>query len=224
MKGKWKGLRIAAVLGLATMTAAAPARADAVIDWNATADATSASAGGPPIRARITAMVQVAVHDALNSIDAAVRDSIPDCRARTAAPRRVPPWLPPRIRCCWQTVPSQAAALGVDLQRQRIAGLPCPASAPERASPTASPPAKRRRAAILALRAGDGSATPHLPYTLPPGAGRLSADAARARWRRSSRAGRSSRRSCSIAARSSVPTRRRSSISSARCIRATTTK
>jgi len=49
--------------------AAPNAHSDVVTQWNETADVTSALAGGPPVRARITAMAQIAVHDALNMID-----------------------------------------------------------------------------------------------------------------------------------------------------------
>jgi hypothetical protein len=59
---------LALAAGLAT-TAVLPAHADAVIDWNDTAETTAIMyAGPPPFQMRIMAMVQVAVHDALNAV------------------------------------------------------------------------------------------------------------------------------------------------------------
>ena len=53
---------------LAAALAASPAAlADAVTDWNVYAD--SINLGPPPFRARATAIMHVAIHDALNSID-----------------------------------------------------------------------------------------------------------------------------------------------------------
>src|ERR1051325_2003258 len=52
-----------------TLGITANASADYVTYWNEIADSTSIFAGGPSIRARILAMTQLAVHDALNSID-----------------------------------------------------------------------------------------------------------------------------------------------------------
>src|SRR5689334_21175747 len=68
---KTSGVRRRLLMGalIAAGLVAVPVRADFVTDWNQVADVTSTFAGGPPIRARITAMAQVAVHDALNSID-----------------------------------------------------------------------------------------------------------------------------------------------------------
>ena len=57
----------ALVISLSMLGAAAPAMADAVTDWNAFVD--SLPGQPPPIRARVQAAMQVAVHDALNSIE-----------------------------------------------------------------------------------------------------------------------------------------------------------
>ncbi len=49
-----------------------PAGSTAVLDWNATATTAAAACGltdAPPIEARLYAMTQIAVHDALNAID-----------------------------------------------------------------------------------------------------------------------------------------------------------
>lgn len=66
--------RIVPMLMLAaSLVVASPARADFVTEWNEIAD--GIVAGAPPFRNRIVAMVQVAVHDALNSIDPVGRTS-----------------------------------------------------------------------------------------------------------------------------------------------------
>ena len=147
----------------------APLRADVVTDWNQVADVTSTFAGGPPIRARITAMAQIAVHDALNSIDSryesytgvapAAEGASPD--AAVAASTYV---------VLSQTVPSQAAALLITYNNF-IAALPaCPPAYPNCVG--AGIAAGEAAAwAILGRRVGDGSATPHLPYTKAPGPG-----------------------------------------------------
>ena len=57
---------IAAVLGLGLPGLA---RADAVTDWNATAGTVAPRFGGPQQQSRAMAMVQIAVHDALNAIN-----------------------------------------------------------------------------------------------------------------------------------------------------------
>lgn len=61
--------RLSAAIALVV---ALPAQADSVTDWNAVAagPAVLARFGGPPQQARAMAIVQIAVHDALNSIDA----------------------------------------------------------------------------------------------------------------------------------------------------------
>ena len=65
--GSWR--RVGATALAASLTAVSPAWAQsAVTDWNATAD--TVAPGPPPIRSRILAMTEIAVHDALNSIDA----------------------------------------------------------------------------------------------------------------------------------------------------------
>ena len=159
--------KVAPVLTLATCLAiAAPARADVVTEWNELADGMTPLA--PPFKNRIMAMVQVAVHDALNSIDpryesylelpSANRGASPGAAVAAAA-----------YRVLLGVVPSQAAALGV-IYNGKIAGLSCPASHP--ACITEGIVAGEAAAyAILSLRANDGSATPHLPYTLLPAPG-----------------------------------------------------
>jgi len=156
-----------AAVALAALVAT-PMRADVVTDWNAIADVTSTFAGGPPVRARITAMVQIAVHDALNSIEPryesytaigpAHEGASPDAAVAAAS-----------YVVLSQTVPSQAAAL-LTTYNNFIASL---AACPGYPSCVGDGVAAGEAAAwaILGRRTGDGSATPHLPYTLKPGPG-----------------------------------------------------
>jgi hypothetical protein len=147
----------------------ASARADAVIDWNAIADATSVLAGAPPVRARITAMVQLAVHDALNSIVPRHAPYAPGPPANAGASPAAAVAAAAYFVLA-QTVPSQAAALAV-VYGNYLAALPaCPASSPSCVDDGAAA-GESAAAAILALRAADGSATPHLPYLLAPAPG-----------------------------------------------------
>jgi len=156
-----------AAVALAALVAT-PMRADVVTDWNAIADVTSTFAGGPPVRARITAMVQIAVHDALNSIEPryesytaigpAHEGASPDAAVAAAS-----------YVVLSQTVPSQAAAL-LTTYNNFIASL---AACPGYPSCVSDGVAAGEAAAwaMLGRRTGDGSATPHLPYTLKPGPG-----------------------------------------------------
>ena len=150
----------------ASLAVASPARADVVTEWNEIAD--GIVAGAPPFKNRIMAMVQVAVHDALNSID-------PRYETYTGVPRgnrRASPGAAvaaAAYQVLLQMVPSQAAALGATYNA-KLAGLSCRASNPlciEQGILAGEAAA----AAILSLRANDGSATPHLPYTLLPATG-----------------------------------------------------
>jgi hypothetical protein len=160
-------LVLSACLGLA---ASAPAAGDAVIDWNAIADTASVAAGGPPIRARITAMSQIAVHDALNSIGPRYASytgvlpvntgASPEAAVATAA-----------FVVLSETVPSQAGALAVVYDAWMASEVPdCSAAYPTCIEDGVAA-GEAAADAILVLRTGDGSATPHLPYTLPPGPG-----------------------------------------------------
>jgi hypothetical protein len=151
----------AGLLLAASMTAAGLARADSVTDWNHFAD--SLPMGPPPIEARIMAMTQIAVHDALNSIEPvystytevapAAAGASPDAAVASAARRVLD-----------ATVPSQAAAtlafyngqIGACASQACLDGVAAGEAAAN---------------AILLRRNGDGSATPHLPYNLLPAPG-----------------------------------------------------
>jgi hypothetical protein len=159
--------KVAPVLTLAACLAIAPpARADVVTEWNEIADGITALA--PPFKNRIMAMVQVAVHDALNSIAPRYETylGLPSANGGASPGAAV---AAAAYRVLLGAVPSQAAALSV-LYNGKIAGLSCPASHPTCitegivAGETAA-------LAMLSLRANDGSATPNLPYALPPAPG-----------------------------------------------------
>lgn len=146
------------------------AHADAVTDWNATAGSIAGRFGGPQQQARAMAIVHIAVHDALNSIDrryqayAVVPPANPGASpnaAIAAAARGALLGLLP-------AVPDNAAAIAT-VNNAYDAAL---AAIPDGAAKTQGSAAGTNAAsAILALRVGDGSATPHLPYTLAPGPG-----------------------------------------------------
>jgi hypothetical protein len=153
----------------AALLLSAPAFADSVTDWSAFADQVIAGAGAPPQQYRVLAMTQVAVHDALNSIDPRYRtysvvgavnpNASPDAAVARAA-----------ADVLRASIPSQLAAIDAQYAAS-IADLPaCPASTPQCINHGIAAGAASA-AAILQLRQGDGSATPHLPYTLAPGPG-----------------------------------------------------
>ena len=146
---------------LAAALAASPAAlADAVTDWNVFAD--SINLGPPPFRARATAIMHVAIHDALNSIDAyygsyakvppARKGASPDAAVGEAAYRAlvgVAPALTMPITTFYNTwygaLPGCPSAACTD-------GIAAGAAAAN---------------AILLLRNSNSSSSPHLPYTLP---------------------------------------------------------
>jgi hypothetical protein len=157
------GLCAAAVIG------ATPAWADAVTQWNETAEVASLAAGGPPLRNRVFAMAQVAVHDALNAIDprfetySAIGPASPGASPEAAVAAAT-------YRVLLATVPSQAGTLTL-LYSSRISEIDdCPSPYPTCIEDGIAA-GEAAAAAILALRSNDGSATPNLPYTLPAAPG-----------------------------------------------------
>lgn len=159
--------RVVPVLMLAVgLGIASPARADVVTEWNEIADGIFAAA--PPFKNRVMAIVQVAVHDALNSIDPRYETytGVPQVNSAASPGAAV---AAAAYRALLQLVPSQAAALGV-IYNGKIAGLSCPASHPTCIAEGIAA-GEAAAFAILSLRASDGSDTPNLPYTLPPAPG-----------------------------------------------------
>jgi hypothetical protein len=157
------------LLALAGLCAAAQAQADVVTEWNQIAEGAAASAGAPPFRARAMAMVQVAVHDALNAV-APRYDSYNTVAPAAAGSSAGAAVATAAYRVLIQVVPSQAATLAITYGN-RIDELPdCPATYPTCIEDGIAA-GENAALAILARRANDGSATPNLPYVLPPGPG-----------------------------------------------------
>ena len=187
-----KRLHTAGTAGLAILLAAATAAAgqasahptvqsDAVTDWNANAGRAAIAACISPLdnplhESRMYAMTHIAIHDALNAIDRrsqpyaldarARRGASPDAavacgRARRAGPRssaRSPPPFPPE--CGAAGVASVEADYAAAL-----AAIP-DGRAKTRGSLSVGSDAA---AAILSLRAADGSDTPLLDFAYPQG-------------------------------------------------------
>lgn len=157
-------LAAAVLLGFAALPGIAAA--DAVTEWNAIG--TNATAGPPPPQNRAMAIMHIAIHDALNAIDpryafyneqAAAPGASPDAAVAAAA-----------YTTLQALVPAQAASLKLRYDN-RIAELPaCPAASPDCVAKGIAAGVAAANA-ILTLRTGDGSATPHLPYTQAPGIG-----------------------------------------------------
>jgi hypothetical protein len=161
--------RLTVIAACALAAAANPAGADAVTDWNETAETASVAAGAPPQRFRVTAMTQLAVHDALNAIHARYK-SYADIPAAAFGASPDAAVAAASFRVLSQSLPSQAAAL-MNTFENRIDALPDCMPAVPTCLEDGIAVGYAAADAILALRAGDGSATPHLPYTLAPGPG-----------------------------------------------------
>lgn len=152
---------------------AGPAWADAVTDWNATAGAVAPRFGGPQQQSRAMAIVQISVHDALNSIDPryhsyaivspASAGASPDAAVAAAARGTLLGLLD---KVADSPLKTEAIATVNNAYSAAIAAIP-DGSAKNQGIATGMGAA----GAILALRESDGSATPHLPYTLAPAPG-----------------------------------------------------
>ncbi len=153
---------LTAVLVAASLALASPAAlADAVTEWNAFADVLPL--GPPPVRARAMAIMHVAMHDALNSIQAhyesytdvprARRGASPEAAARQAAATAL------------KGVAAGVAAAVDEFHGGWLAGCSSQACLDGLLAGEAA------ANAILLRRSGDGSSTPHLPYTLAAGPG-----------------------------------------------------
>lgn len=156
--------------GAVALALPGPALADAVTDWNAITNQLVGSAGGPPIQFRIFAIAQIAVHDALNSIDpryrtyTAVGAANPNASPEAAVARATADVL-------LATLPaSQADAINTAYANYLLTLPACPVAAPTCIDDGEAAGAAAAEA-ILDMRTLDGSETPHLPYTLAPGVG-----------------------------------------------------
>jgi hypothetical protein len=163
----------ALLIALAIFTMPGLLAADIVIDWNVTTELVAPRFGGPQQQSRVQAMVQIAVHDALNAVESryeryayrgvAAAGASPDAAVAAAARQTLLGLL--------ATLPDsplvQAAIVTVNTAYDTAVG-PEPYGAATQAGIDAGNAAA---SAILALRSTDGSDAPHLPYTLLPGPG-----------------------------------------------------
>ena len=166
--------RSAIVLLLLMVTLPRIASADVVTDWNAIiTDLVAPRFGGPQPQARVRAIAQIAVHDALNAISSryerytsigpAAPGASPDA-AVAAAARDTLLELLARLP---DSPAKQAAIQAIEAAYTATVG-----TAPyDPATQAGIDIGVEAAAAILALRANDGSDTPNLPYTLLPGPG-----------------------------------------------------
>jgi hypothetical protein len=147
--------------------------ADVVTDWNLIAEQVAPRFGGPQPQGRVLAIVQIAVHDALNAIDpryasyTGVRvitaSASPDAAVAAAARRA----LLDLLVSVPDSTQKQANIAAIEAAFDATVG-PEPYDAETQAGIDAGEAAAT---AILGLRAADGSATPNRPYTLGPGPG-----------------------------------------------------
>lgn len=185
LRPPWRPLAAALLLA-----ACLPAHADSVTDWNALASGPVVSPrfGAPQQVGRAMAIVSIAVHDALNSIDArygrynalpaAAAGASPD--AAVAAAGRTA--LLAMIDALPPTTPGEAANRVAAINAINAAyGAAIGPGAPDPAEVAGIAAGEAAAIAILALRYAssggglvpiDGSGTPNLPpYTLAPGPG-----------------------------------------------------
>lgn len=149
------------------------AQADAVTDWNTTAGAVAPRFGGPAQQDRAMAMVHIAIHDALNSIDPrfdsyasvppADPNTPPDVAVAAAAHRVL-------MELLAGLPDSQAKTDAITLVANAYSlAVPLPYDSAETLGIAAGEAAAIE---ILEMRTGDGSATPHTPaYNLVAGPG-----------------------------------------------------
>src|SRR5690606_37433235 len=166
---------LVAIACAALLFGAGAAHADAVTDWNQTAN--QATALPLPVKLRAMAMVQIAVHDALNTIDSRYEGystapgdtpgAIPEA-AVAAAARDV-------LFVVTQDIANPASRAAIqaavqDTYDDAIGALPgCPLSPGCTAGILAG---QQAAAAILVDRIGDGwPGNPHAPYLLLPAPG-----------------------------------------------------
>ena len=166
----WRARALALAL-LSVLTLPGSVAADVVLDWNVVAEAVAPRFGGPQPGSRVQAMVQIAVHDALNAIEPryarytglglADADASPDAAVAAAASQTLLALLAPLP----DSPAKQEAIATIENAFDATVG-PEPYDTATQAGIDVGTAAA---AEILALRANDGSGTPHLPYTpLPP--------------------------------------------------------
>jgi hypothetical protein len=168
---RFRRLLLAACGALLGLTPAAGA--DVVTDWTAIIEAVAPRFGAPQPQSRAQTMTHVAMHDALNAIEPryrrhtdigpAERGASPDAAVARAASHTLLALLAPV-----PDSPLKQAAIDTIEDAYEATVGPAPYDAATQAGIATGTAAAE---AILARRAGDGSDTPHLPYTLSPGPG-----------------------------------------------------
>jgi hypothetical protein len=147
------------------------ALASSVTDWNAIVSSAPVAPlfGGPPQQARVNAMVQIAVHDALNSIEPRYQtydilpnvagDANPDAAVAAANYFVLHGLIDPKPGS-----PAKTAALAAidSAYAAALAGIPAGNGKTHGIGAGFA-----AAGAILQRRANDGSATPNLPYAAP---------------------------------------------------------
>jgi hypothetical protein len=156
----------AAIVLVASWLAAFPAVADDVTDWNAVADQTNL--GAPAQRFRIMAMMHIAIHDALNSIEPRYESyaAVP-AAVEGASPAAAVGQAAYRVLLASVAAGSPQALFINNSYNAWVLTLDCASAS----CPFGMAAGDAAANAILALRVGDGSATPNLPYipSGPPG-------------------------------------------------------
>jgi hypothetical protein len=158
--------------GLA-LAIASPAWADAVTDWNLILDQAAPAAGGPPQQAYLGAMVHIAIHDALNAIDRRydTYDAVPTANPNASPDAAIASAAHDVLIHELSRAPETAAKIAAraNVEAGYTAAL---AAIPDGTAQDLGIGAGQAAAdAIIARRAGDGSDTPNLPYTLAPAPG-----------------------------------------------------
>lgn len=165
--------RLLAAVSFAVLMLPLAASADVVTDWVAVAELVAPRFGGPQPQSRVQAIVQIAVHDALNTIEPRYEryatvgplapHASPDAAVAGAARRVLLELLAPVA----DSPPKEAALAAIEAAFEATLG-PAPYDAAVQAGLDVGEAAAF---AILARRIGDGSDTPNLPYTLPAALG-----------------------------------------------------
>ena len=152
---------------------AGPAHADAVVDWNIAYDQASPAVGGPPQRAYLGAMVHIAIHDALNSIDRRheTYNVVAPASSHASADAAIATAAHDVLINQLSRAPDSPAKLAarLDVETRYATSLAAIPNGSAESSGIAA--GQAAAAAIIAKRTGDGFATPNLPYTLAPGLG-----------------------------------------------------
>jgi hypothetical protein len=167
---KWRACALALAL-LSVLTLPGPANADVVTDWNETAEAVAPGfgpRGGPQRLSRVRAIVQIAVHDALNAIEPryarytgpalAHPGASPDAAVAAAASQTLLELLAPV-----PDSPAKQAAIAMIEEAYAATVGPEPYDAATQAGIDAGTAAAE---AILDLREADGSAEPDPPRVI----------------------------------------------------------